>query len=58
MSRLYRAVGSGFLGFKVCSQRNQSDQLLVNAQALNMSYTLSFKGAKVMEDVKRGPDQM
>src|SRR6266567_5124094 len=44
MSRLYRAVGSGFPSFKVRSQRNQSDQLLVNIQALNARYALSFKG--------------
>src|SRR6266576_656104 len=54
MSRLYRAMGSGFLVFKVCSRRNQSDQLLVNIQALNVSCALSFKGAKVMSDDERG----
>ena len=32
------------LGFKGCSKRNQYDQLLVNAQALNVDCALSFKG--------------
>src|SRR6266567_3369857 len=44
MSRLYRAVGSGFGVFWGLFQRSQGDQLLVNVQALNVSYALSFKG--------------
>src|SRR6266566_5730713 len=43
MSRLYRAMGSGFLGFEVCFRRNRGDQLLIIVQALNVSRALSFK---------------
>src|SRR6266567_675641 len=44
MSRLYRAVGSGFQCLEVYSERSQGDQLLVYVQALNVGYALSFKG--------------
>src|SRR6266705_2512509 len=44
MSRLYRAVGSGFGVSLGLLQRSQGDQLLVNVQALNVNCALSFKG--------------
>src|SRR6266705_2753570 len=44
MSRLYRAVGSGFGVFGVLLQWSRGDQLLVNVQALNVNCALSFKG--------------
>jgi len=44
LSRLYRAVGSGFGVFQGLLQRSQGDQLLVDVQALNVNYALSFKG--------------
>ena len=46
MSWLYRAMGLGFGVFGVYSDRSQGDQLLVNVQALDVSYALSFKGHK------------
>jgi len=44
LSRLYRAVGSGFNVSRFTSKGSQGDQLLVNVQALNVDCTLSFKG--------------
>ena len=44
VSRLYRAVGSGFGVLRGLLQRSQGDQLLVNVQALNVDCALSFKG--------------
>ncbi len=45
------------LDFEGRSERNQGDQLLVNAQALNVGCALCFKGHKGNERWQEGPDQ-
>src|SRR6266700_2435399 len=58
MSRLYRAVGSGFDVSGSTPRGSQWDQLLINIQALNVICALSFKGHEGNDRRREGPDQV